>query len=88
MSRAAVRIQTSQPFEPRDTMALNIQTSTTHHSLPAFLTEQEVADYLRLPKSKLRRLAYEKRGPRTMKIAGQHRIAREDFLAWLASQGP
>ena len=66
-------------------MALTINTNVDPN-LPAIMTEQEVADYLRLPRSKLRRLAYEKRGPKTYKVAGQHRIAREDFLAWLALQ--
>ena len=52
-------------------------------SLPAMMTEQEVAAFLSLDLKKLRRLRYDGRGPRTVKIGNQHRVRREELILWL-----
>lgn len=64
-------------------MSLRITRTIALESLPTFLTEQEVASYLRIDERKLRRLGYEKRGPRSKKLCGVHRYHRDDLVAWL-----
>jgi len=48
------------------------------------MTEEQVAAYLAYDVKKLRRLRYEGKAPRTIKIGNEHRIRREDLLSWMA----
>ena len=50
------------------------------------LTEGEAAAFLKVSPAKLRRLRYDKRGPKTVKIGGSHRIRRSALVQWLAEQ--
>ena len=58
--------------------------SAATQSLPAVIREAEAARYLGIDPKKLRRLVYEKRGPRSVKLGRERLYPREDFLAWIA----
>lgn len=50
------------------------------------LTEEEAAALLRITPAKLRRLRYDKRGPKTVKIGGDHRIRHAALMQWMADR--
>ena len=56
------------------------------HTLPPVMTEEQVAAYLAYDLKKLRRLRYEGKAPRTIKIGNEHRIRREDLLSWMTEK--
>ena len=68
-------------------MALRLSKSpapASRPTLPPVMTEEQVAAYLAYDVKKLRRLRYEGKAPRTIKIGNEHRIRREDLLSWMA----
>ena len=54
--------------------------------LPPFLTEEEVAEYLRLPLKTLVRMRYDKRGPRFRRCGNDHRYPLGGLLEWLSAK--
>jgi excisionase family DNA binding protein len=50
---------------------------------PSLLSEDEAARQLGLAPEKLRRLRYQRRGPKTIKLGRVRLIRREDLEAWI-----
>jgi excisionase family DNA binding protein len=62
-------------------------TPATAPSLPAILTEQEAAEFLRVSVRTLQNMRWHgKRGPLFMKVGGRVRYDREELAAWFKTQ--
>jgi excisionase family DNA binding protein len=68
----------------RTQAGIAIDLRTDLRDLPAIMTETEVAAYLRLTTKKLRRMTYEKRGPRSRGQGSDRRFYRQDLIDWFA----
>ncbi len=55
-------------------------------NLPPYLTESEVIAYLRVDPKKLRRMRYDRRGPRFVKICGEYRYPWDGLRSWLSER--
>lgn len=54
--------------------------------LPAILSEGQVANLLDISISQLRRLGYEKRGPKTVRVGSVRVVTRDALMAWLSAR--
>ena len=52
--------------------------------LPTVMSEAEAAAFLNLPAAKLRRMAYDRVGPKHKKVGRDHLYRRDDLMIWLA----
>ena len=74
-----------RPFWPVHIWIANMTpTFLSPRLLPPVLTEAHAAAYLNTTTRKLRRLGYEKRGPRSVKLGRDRVYPREAFLEWIA----
>jgi len=60
--------------------------SVSPQHLQSILREIDAANFLGVEAKKLRRLVYEKRGPRTIKLGRERLYPRDAFLAWVAER--
>lgn len=51
--------------------------------LPPMINEARAAAFIGITAKRLRRLGYERRGPRFIKIGRDHLFRREDLLDWI-----
>jgi hypothetical protein len=51
-----------------------------------FMNEDEAAAFIGISPRKLRRLGYERKGPRFLKLGRDHLFAERDLVKWLAAQ--
>ena len=59
---------------------------TSAASLPVMVKESEAASFLGVEAKKLRRLCYEKRGPKSIKFGRDRLYPREALLEWIAER--
>ena len=64
----------------------DLASSPSLQDLPGVLTEQELADFLKVPIERLKRWSYEGRGPQTFKAGKLRLIRREALLDWFRSR--
>lgn len=66
-------------------LALRTQ-SIAMDKMPSVLKEEDAADLLGIEAKKLRRLVYDRKGPKTIKLGRDRLYPRDAFFEWIASR--